>query len=570
MLQKQSLQNRIFTLSVSLILVPVVLYSIFTIVTTVQSAQKNFEDYMTLSTRDIGATVENVFNEIDRTSLFIISSYDIINYLSLPSDRLSSNASLMLSSYNQQRYAKSSSMAVHAIQIQGTNSVVMFSGPLPMNITEKDIQLAESLKGQSFWGVEPKFSSKDFVYLCRAMFEPKDSTRELGIIKLYLDSQYLRNIINAENDPASYYLLDGAGETILSVNPLASGTPKQQFDEINFANMNGRSVATRIDGVRYYAAPYVISTNGWVLVKVARPTAADQQIVAGIVFLISLTVVCILLVFLLADFLSKRSIEPLHEVIQKMKLIENEDFAARIDVKGEGEVAELATQFNQMASKINSLVDEVYKENIQKKEAELRALQAQINPHFLYNTLDMVYWTAKMENAVETSDMINSLSHFFRSGLSLKGELTQVKNELEHLRYYIILMQQKEKSFEFSLEQDADTADCKTVKLVLQPLVENAMIHGISDMEDGQIKVSILHVEENLIYRIEDNGKGIDVSEMEQLMINPLESTRGLGTRNVHDRIQLAFGNAYGLRFEERQGGGTIVTVTMPYLKDNE
>jgi two-component system sensor histidine kinase YesM len=254
--------------------------------------------------------------------------------------------------------------------------------------------------------------------------------------------------------------------------------------------------------------------------------------------------------------------------MKTMKSIENEDFAARIEVKGQDEVARLATQFNQMASKINSLVDKVYKADIRKREAELRALQAQINPHFLYNTLDMIYWTAKMEQALETSDLINSLSHFFRSAFNPAGEYTTVSNEVEHLRYYIILLQQRKNHFDFNLEMDPDTSNCKTVKLILQPLVENSIIHGIENRENGQINILIQHRDDQLVYTVEDNGVGIDMADMEQLLANPLSSARGYGIRNVNDRISLAFGPEYGLRFLAKPEGGTIVTVVMPYLKE--
>ena len=563
-----TLQKRIFYISVSLILIPITLYSVFVVSSTVRTSRESYANYMVFSMKKVGAAVDNVFSELDRASLFIIGSYDITNYLSVPSDKLTKYPDLMFSAYNQQRYVKSSSDFIHAVQIQGFNSVILASGPLPMHIAEEDIQLATQHNGQAFWNIEQNIDGKNYLFLSRLLRHPQDAKYNLGIAKLYLDTQVLQKLISAENSTASYYLLDESGKIIISVNPIDSVLPSKDFSPLNLVSNSGKSFTSQINSKRYYVAPYRITSNDWMLVMVEQPISADQQVIASIALLTSLTVLCLVLCFLLADVLSRLTIKPLNEVMDKMKSIENEDFAARIDVKGDDEIAKLANQFNQMASKINSLVDEVYKSDIRKKEAELRALQAQINPHFLYNTLDMVYWTAKMENAPETSDLINSLSHFFRSAFNPTGEYTTVYNEVEHLRYYVILLQQRKNHFDFNLEIDPDTPPCKTVKLVLQPLVENSIIHGIGKRENGQIDVQIYHRDDKLTYIVEDNGPGIDVAEIEQLMANPLGSARGYGIRNVNDRISLAFGPEYGLSFSSKPEGGTVVTVTLPFIKE--
>lgn len=563
-----NLQRKIFYISVSLILIPITLYSGFVVNTTVRSARESFANYMVFSMRNVGATVENAFSELNRASLFIIGSYDITNYLDVASDMLIQHPDLMFSAFNQQRYVQNSSNFIHAVQIQGFNTVQLSSGPLPMRINQEDIRIATQFSGQAFWNIEQMEDGKRYVYICRLLRHPQDPKINLGVAKLYFDTQALQRLILSKNTSASYYLLDGSGNILSSVNPIDSDLPSKDFSTLNLISHNGTSFTSEINDKRYFVAPYLFTSNGWTLVMVEQPLAADQQVTASIALLITLTLLCLVLCFLLADILSRRTITPLYEVMSKMKSIENEDFAARIEVKGNDEIAELANQFNQMATKINSMVDEVYKAEIQKKEAELRALQAQINPHFLYNTLDMVYWTAKMENAPETSGLINSLSHFFRSAFNPIGEFTTVYNELEHLRYYVILLQQRKNHFDFNLEIDPETANCKTVKLVLQPLVENAIIHGIGKKEDGQINVLIHRQDDKLIYVIEDNGPGIDVADIEQLMTNPLSSARGFGIRNVNDRIRLAFGSQYGLSFSSKPEGGAVVTVVLPFIKE--
>ena len=563
-----TLQQRIFLLSALLIFIPITLYTAFVVSTTVRSAQKSYKDYTIFTMKKMGAAVENIFAELNRASLFIIGSYDITTYLSLPREQLAISSQEMFSAYNYQRYVKSTGEYITALQIRGFNGVTLSSGPLPMHISSTDSMRAWVGNGSAFWGVDRNLGGKDYIYTCRLLRHPQMATKHLGYAKIFMDTQSLRTFLAAENTEAvTYYLFDETGHTVFSLDPLEAPLPPEDFSPKNLLTKNGTSFVSVIGNKRYYVVPYTLAVNGWTLCLVSRATAVDQQIVAAILLLTSLTFVCLLLCLLLGNSLSHRILGPLYEVMAKMKQMEKEDFSARIDVKGNDEVAQLATQFNRMASKIDSLVDEVYKADIRKKEAELRALQAQINPHFLYNTLDMVYWTAKMENAPETSELIDALSLFFRSALTPAGEFTTVRNELEHLRYYVILRQQGKYPFDFNLDLDPQTPDCKTVKLVLQPLVENAIVHGIGQRADGKINVSIRRQGLFLVYTIEDNGAGVDVADIQQLMAQPLESTRGFGIRNVNDRIRLAFGPEYGLVFRNKPEGGTIVTVTFPFIK---
>ena len=169
-----------------------------------------------------------------------------------------------------------------------------------------------------------------------------------------------------------------------------------------------------------------------------------------------------------------------------------------------------------------------------------------------------------MENAPETSDMISSLSCFFRQALSGKDEFTSVENEIEHLRYYIILRRQSKRPFDFSLDAEEGLLSRTVVKLMLQPLVENAILHGIQDMEHGRIEVKIFASGEDIVYTITDNGRGVDILDMNLLLKHTGKDNRGFGIKNINDRIQLIYGKEYGIHFENISEGGTKVTVIQP------
>ena len=571
--RRHSFQQKIFFLTVILLLIPVTIYSIFMVRTSIRSARENYESYAALSMRKMGETMNSVFTELDQASYFVIGSTDISAYLAVPKEGLLefSRTDQPSKAYNILRYVGNSSDFISSIQIQGFNSVTISNGPLPMHITQEDMDRAQALRGRAFWELDPEVGSRDYVYLCRLLRDPWHPARQLGYVKVYLDTRALEEFFRTADEPdAGFYLLDDTGRVRYTSSALEAGLSGDEFTYDNLLARHGQCFPFRDGGREYYAAPYVIGANGWVLCGVSLPRSVNQQIAASTALLATLTFFCLFLCVFLAYNLSRRATGPLREVVQKMKQMEEENFSVRIHIRGEDEVAQVATQFNSMAAKISSLVDEVYKADIRKKEAELRALQAQINPHFLYNTLDMAYWLAKTEHAPQTGEVISSLSHFFRSALTPSGEFTTVRGEVEHLRYYVVLRQQGGPFFAFNLELDPNTPDCRTVKLVLQPLVENAILHGIAKMEDGWIDVSIRREGELLVYRIEDNGKGVDVADMEQLMAQPLESTRGFGIKNINDRIQLAFGPRYGLTFHNKPEGGAVVTATFPYIKETK
>ncbi len=570
---RHSFQQKIFFLTVILILIPVSLYSLFMIRTSIRSARQNYQDYAALTMKKVGETMDQALNELDQASYFVIGSTDIITFLSVPKEELLAFSRTEQPSrvYNILRYVGNDSDFIASIQIIGLNSVSISNGPLPMHITSQDMDRALALHGRAFWDVDSQAGTRDYLYLCRLLRDPWHPTRQLGYVKVYLDTQILSRFFQGEGlEDTVFFLLDETGTVRYSSASPEEETllPARSFQEL--ADRHGSALPFRHNGREYYAAPYLLSSNGWLLCGVSLPRSVNQQIAASTALLTTLTFFCLFLCVFLAYSLSRRATGPLREVVEKMKSMEDENFSVRIRVQGQDEIAQVASQFNSMAAKISSLVDEVYKADIRKKEAELRALQAQINPHFLYNTLDMAYWLAKNEHAPQTGEVISSLSHFFRCALMPAGEFTTVADEVEHLRYYLVLRQQGEPFFAFDLEMDPRTEGCRTVKLVLQPLVENAILHGIGQREDGWIRVDIFREEDRLVYRIADNGGGVDVAELEQLMAQPLESTRGFGIRNINDRIRLAFGQEYGLRFSNRPEGGTVVTAVFPFIPPPE
>ena len=522
---KRGIRAKIFLLSATIILIPLMVLSLFVMGRTVTTAEKNHENYQQASMKKVGQAVETIMRELERASLFMIGDKDIRTYLSTGDKELLDDV------YNTLIYLRNNSDYIKAIQIEGANGEVLANGSMPLNITRADRERADALNGKSFWGQDEDIYGERYLYLCRLLRDTENPSHHLGTAKLYLDSRGLSDYLRSEMEPSmNYVILD----------------EEAKEDE-------------------YYLSPYGLAAGRWILCGVSGTGDVDSMISASLLLILGLSVSCFLVCAALALLVSQRILKPLSEVIRHMDTFGHQDFSTRIEVRGNDEAALVARHFNQMADQIQDLIQKVYEVTIRKKEAELKALQAQINPHFLYNTLDIAYWTAKMERASQTSEMIDSLSQFFRHALIMDDDFTTVGNEIEHLRYYIILKRQGKTSFDFELDYEEETLGCRVVKLVLQPLVENAILHGISGIKDGKVEVNIFRDGETLKYEVKDNGAGIDVDDMNQLLEHVETNNRGLGIKNMNDRIRLACGDGYGLSFYNGEGKGAVITVTQPF-----
>lgn len=261
-------------------------------------------------------------------------------------------------------------------------------------------------------------------------------------------------------------------------------------------------------------------------------------------------------------------VRPLRQLIKRMRQLERGNFDTRVELSFTEEYAHLAYGFNHMASRLTDLMDQVREESRAKREAQTSLLEAQIKPHFLYNTLDMIHWRAMDYQARDISRMIVQLSKLLRIGLSGGKLFIRVRDELEHARCYVSI-QAERLPFAIDYEERVDplVRGCYIPKIILQPFIENAVMHG--HPADGvlQIRVDIQaetsNSKDRLVIRITDNGQGLPDGWA-------LGETTGIGVRNVHQRIQLYCGTGYGVQLGTAESGGVRVTLTLPRIESEE
>lgn len=233
------------------------------------------------------------------------------------------------------------------------------------------------------------------------------------------------------------------------------------------------------------------------------------------------------------------------------------------------EVGVLISAMYDMARRLNTLIHNNYRMEIRQKESELQILYQQINPHLLYNTLESIYWKSSLEGKTESAEMIKELSKLMKISLSRGRELITLAEELEHAAAYVNLQQKRyDYAFLVTWSVPSEMLQHLIPKVTLQPLIENAMLHGVKHMgEDGEIVIIAEYEEDKLVIRVEDNGfKEVDYKAIDSLLNEETAyaSSSGYGIKNIHKRLQLHFGNLFGIHYKKRSGGGTVVKIVLP------
>ncbi len=295
-----------------------------------------------------------------------------------------------------------------------------------------------------------------------------------------------------------------------------------------------------------------------------------EDIVAGSSTILHSTFFAMLLSFvllLIIDIIFSLSFtKRINHLSKKISQIKKGDLSVRLYSNQKDEIGNLTNDISDMTQKLDSLIHTVYEKEIQQKRFELKALQAQINPHFLYNTLQTVNWIAIDNDADEISELVINLSNFYRATLNNNEDESTVEDEIKMIKSYLdiekIVLGNK---FDFQFDVDEDILNYQTIHLVLQPLTENAIEHGVKKSKNKKqiISVTAKKLQSNLVFTVSDNGPGVDPEKVETLLTS---SSRGYGLKNVNERIKIKYGDEYGLTLTS-PANPTTFTITLPIVK---
>jgi two-component system sensor histidine kinase YesM len=399
---------------------------------------------------------------------------------------------------------------------------------------------------------------------------------DLGILTLTINEKQLQNICNITNGKKQNvreysFIVDKDGTVVSFYNKMYIGTKLGK-------TRNGFDINTilpavplnRRDGIIVNTA--AISNTDWYILNLIDKnsmfyeTTMLWKITMGITLLI--ITVCIVLIFLF----SNRFSGSVNSIVQEIQKAKEGDFSAHIKLRGERELIFISTEFNDMILRINTLISNlkkqseyIYEISNKRRKDELNAIVAQINPHFLYNTLDCINWMAIKRENYEVSEMISNLAQILRYSIREPNEEVTVFEEVDWLKKYLYLHEVRfNNSFKSEFNVEDEVLNCRIYKLLLQPVVENAIIHGFKGFDSGRLLSVGITVFQDCFIRIiiEDNGNGIPKEKADQLLSEDRHS--GIGLRNVYERLKMYYGDKASMTIASEENRGTKVSIIIP------
>lgn len=380
---------------------------------------------------------------------------------------------------------------------------------------------------------------------------------------------------NSIGDKGYVFILDQDG------NIVYHPSQQQLYNELQTENidtvMNADSdivVTGEGDDEKIYTLSHS-ETTGWTIVGCVNMAELLKDSREANNIYVMTAIVLVAIAMILSSFIARSITLPIQKLRDSMKKVQEGDFkAADVVIPSQNEIGSLTTSFNAMTHRIEELMEENVKEQEQKRKIELKALQSQINPHFLYNTLDSIIWMAEGKKYEDVVLMTASLARLLRQSISNEDETVLIGQEIQYVKSYLTIQKMRYKDkLEFEINVDPFINSVHIVKLVLQPIVENAIYHGLKYKESkGLLTVTGYQKNQNAVIEITDDGVGMDEETLNHIFEKHKVNYRsnGVGVYNVQKRLCMYYGKEYGLHYESEPGHGTTVTVTIPIEQEEQ
>lgn len=367
------------------------------------------------------------------------------------------------------------------------------------------------------------------------------------------------------------YITNSRNEIVASTNKTISGTYYIPYNEITTRIPSSTQLEKlQFAGENVYCGYKSIPDTDWIMVSAvpeSNLTSEGQRLVQNFLFLYAFVlIVCVLISQGLSGSVTRR----ISAVAKKMQQVRSSSLPLPMeDPDGTDEICSLIDSYNYMSSELNRLINEQQQTANELRQSEFRALQAQINPHFLYNTLDMINWMARSGETTQVSEAVSLLSRFYRITLSGGSSFITVSEELEHVSLYVQLQNMRfNGKIHFFVDVPDEMLDYQMPKLIFQPIVENSILHGIleKNVKEGNIVIMGWMEADTLVFVISDDGVGIPPEKLASILIGNGTSTHGsnIAVSNTHKRIQLCYGSRYGLHYRSTVGSETEVEIRIP------
>ncbi|CUO58368.1 Probable sensor-like histidine kinase YehU [[Eubacterium] contortum] len=462
--------------------------------------------------------------------------------------------------------------SIRSISIFNKDEMIYQYGDFVMEEDRQFISRLDQLDGIPLWTSVHNGQTTSYgavykkIYLLQAIKDMR-TFQVIAYERLTIDEAGLREQYKGLLEGNSRIVILGSDGKILSAsekdmtgrNYTAAGIEKLPQEEYGY-QVRGNQVTTW----------YSLDKPGWTIIKLdsAQELFRSNMLGNSIIILCILFTIIFGAIFMLLQ--RKTMIIPIVRLSQEARDFKKENFKMPLLTDSKDEIGRLNQNLTQMVEYIQDLILNQYENKIKRREIELKYMQSQMNPHFLYNTLDSIRWMAVMEGETEIAEQVEALSDIFRHALSGGKEVVTVEKEIEHLRNYILIQKNRfGDRLQVNIRVEDSVRDCEVMKLILQPLVENAIVHGLEDkMEGGTVEVSVQKEDNTLVYRVEDDGVGADEERINNYLKEKEEEHNVFALKNIDERIKIKYGEEYGLSFHSTIGAGTRVEVRLPFAAE--
>ncbi|ACL22591.1 putative sensor with HAMP domain [Desulfitobacterium hafniense DCB-2] len=387
-----------------------------------------------------------------------------------------------------------------------------------------------------------------------------EKKKHLGVLRIDLKYDAIESILKdmSLGQEGYSYILNQSQQVVYHPNPQYFSQEEKRLELIDMLEMEGKELSREYKLTHRYN----LNNSDWVLVGVASLDGVRRMEAEIIIVLVVLGSVLLLAAFGSSAIYASSVARPIRQLEKAMEEVEKGSLATEVGVVGSAEIASLSTHFLSMLDRIRELMQEIRNKEQFLRASELKTLYSQINPHFLYNTLDTIVWLAEFGNTERVITVSKAMARFFRLSLRGGSETTTVRDELDHVRQYLFIQKERyQDKLSYEIQAEDGLMDITIPKILLQPLVENAIYHGLRKMPGGgMIRITARKGEkEDLFLVVEDNGGGFEDAEKGK---DPLR-LGGVGLKNVAERIRLYYGEDYGLSIANRPGQGATIILRL-------
>lgn len=412
------------------------------------------------------------------------------------------------------------------------------------------------------------------ISLSRAVEITQGASTSQGVLLIDISYSSLEHLLdNVTLGNGGYiYLISNDGELIYHPKLQLIDSGLEEENNLVAAGYRDGNHQEEFDGAKRTVTVKTVGYTGWKLIGVTPDKGIALNNIKTRLFVVFISAFFLFILMIINAFISSRITNPIKELEKSVNALEAGALDAEVYTGGSYEIQHLGSSIKHMARQIQVLMDDIVAEHESKRKSEFDTLQSQINPHFLYNTLDIIVWMIENERQSEAVKVVTALARFFRISLSKGKSIIPVKDELEHVRNYLMIQAMRYKNkFTYIIDAEEQVMDLASLKLMLQPLVENAIYHGMEFMDgDGEIQIKAFLQDKDLILTIRDNGLGMTKEQVDNLLSESghVASGRGsgIGVKNVNERIRLYFGEQYGLEIQSEPDEGTTIVIQLPSI----